>query len=372
MENNHHKAEKKQSFLNESPDGEIKALFWVPLAIFVSMMNAVGNICFSYVSKYKYKAAGMEGIGEFIGNFTALIAISFYSKLASSVDKSEAMSESQSTWFKWFYDIYYVRKKDVNGNILENQWENKIQFVRVFLTLIIIIFILAVNLCYAVGYHYAAIGHLNTGVLSSCGVTRVIFTSIIFHFLFKQSLRWYEYVGIVMMIFSVLAIVNSGNEEIINEDQETQITYIILSCGVIIFSTLIESVTSAMLKYFIGSSKEVNVSAFFNFALAIAGALFCVYFLILLYQGFQFTAFELWISILGGSTYTVATYLMTYINVRGKAGVANAIFESRTLFQTLLDLILFSRFPNLEQYIGLLLGFTSVLVIIVFNSLRGK
>ena len=55
---------------------------------------------------------------------------------------------------------------------------------------------------------------------------------------------------------------------------------------------------------------------------------------------------------------------MTYVNIRGKAGVTTSLIETSLVYQTILDAIFFERYPNWIQIIGLILALSSSFIII--------
>ncbi|CAI2369507.1 unnamed protein product [Moneuplotes crassus] len=358
----------------ENRKGEelVSAKIWVPVSLLVSILNAIAGICFSYVSKYKIKAGGMQGAGEFLGNSVCLIIISFQGRYLTPQETSQLSPQSRSPWLKWLYDIYYIRKRDIHGNLLHAQWEQGICMRRALITVVLVILTVLLNLAFVLSLYYATVGFFNSGIMCSLGVTRVIFVSIIFYFMFKQSLKWYEIAGIMILIISVVSILYSGEDKVVNEKQDTQAFFVVLACLSMIITMLFSTMRIAVCKYVSLEVPEINIPALYNFTMAIYAAGMIIYLIVLISQGFEFTLIEFSVGTLGGALYSVAGYLTTYVNVRGKAAIASAIIEGSTLFQTVFDLLLFGRYPNLAQYIGLLLGFGAVLFIILFNSLREK
>jgi hypothetical protein len=71
---------------------------------------------------------------------------------------------------------------------------------------------------------------------------------------------------------------------------------------------------------------------------------------VVLCTGFEFSQFEFIIGTSGGILYSVAGYLIAYVNVRGIAGTSDALIETCVFYQTILDAIFFDHTPNLMQY----------------------
>ncbi|CAI2371820.1 unnamed protein product [Moneuplotes crassus] len=354
---------------------EVPAQVWMTLSIATGVLLACANICILYNAKYKIKAVGMTAFGATVGNFIPLVVIMFRER---SNQKNDSCSSARTPWFKWFYDIYYLRSKDNEGRVIPNKWESSLHYRRIVGTVLIILAHLINHVTFILAYHYAEVGNLNSGVLSSLTVTRVFFTSILFYILFRQTVKNYELLAEIVMIGAVLIILFSGKDEQSVEAEDSSANdksesfYVGLSCGIIILFSFSHSVRATVLKYFFGDAEEVNPSALFNFAVTFIEVLLIGYLVMLYTQGFRFTLFELFIGTLGGIFYSFGSYLAAYATVRGRAGVVNCLIEMKTLFQTAFDLILFGRYPNMMQYAGLALGFGSVVFILVCAHLKEK
>ncbi|CAI2369052.1 unnamed protein product [Moneuplotes crassus] len=288
---------------NRKGEELVSAKIWVPVSLLVSILNSMANITFCYVSKYKIKAGGIQGAGEFLGNFILLIMVSFQERYLKFQETSQSSSQPKSPWLKWLYDIYYIRKRDVHGNLLNAQWEQGICMRRALMTVVLLVLTVLLSLMYILAFYYATVGFFNSGIMCSLRVTRLIFVSIIFYFMFKQSLKWYEIVGIMILIISVVSILYSGEDKVVNEKQDTQAFFVVLSCLSMIITMLFSTMRIAVCKYVSLEAPEINISALYNFIMAIYAAGTFVYLIVLIFQGFECTPFELTVGIFGGALY---------------------------------------------------------------------
>ncbi|CAI2370055.1 unnamed protein product [Moneuplotes crassus] len=307
-----------------------------------------------------------------LGCFLALCAITFFSKSKTRPERSDDEPQAEAPLFKWFYDIYYVRKQDEHGRFLENQWENKIQYTHVFLSFVLIFLIVPIKIMRALSYYFASIGYFNTGVLESTGTTKVIFSSVLYYFVFKQVIKCYEFIAIFLLIVASLMMFLSGESTTVAEGTETAAFYIVLSCALKIFSQIFLVIRCAVIKFFFGAAKEVNISALHNFTITILEIFLIIYFIILLWQGLELETLEVCVGIIGGFLFSMYGYLFAYVNVRGQAGIANAIIETKVLFQAALDWMIFGRAPNTIQYFSMCMGLGAIFFLLFMSHITSK
>ena len=81
-------------------------------------------------------------------------------------------------------------------------------------------------------------------------------------------------------------------------------------------------------------------------------------------RGFEFTWNDLIISSIGGALNLVISFITLAIVVQGKAGASEALLTTSVIFQIALDAILYGRFPDVLQIIGVIFSMISSLVII--------
>ena len=166
--------------------------------------------------------------------------------------------------FKWFYDIYFKRSFDQNGKIIENKWTYKIHWKRVQGSGIIILNSIFGVYFYFMAYKWAIMAGLNTGVLMSLYSIKPIFTSILFYIVFRQTLKWFEVIGVALWVAWALLIGLSSDHISINSKGETSRTYILWAWGSLLISLLLISLRTTAVKYYFGDAKEVNISTGFN------------------------------------------------------------------------------------------------------------
>ena len=120
-----------------------------------------------------------------------------------------------------------------------------------------------------------------------------------------------------------------------------------------------------MIKYYLAHKEnDANVSAYFNFIFLINDLMFCVLFAVDAMLGFQFEANEFYIATIGGILFSSSSYIMAYVNIRGKAGTSDALIETCVIYQTILDAIVYGRTPNTLQIISMFIGFLATLLLL--------
>ena len=89
--------------------------------------------------------------------------------------------------------------------------------------------------------------------------------SIAFSFLYKQKLKAFEIVGIVVLMISVVMIAFS-TDNIFQQGVTTNAWYTIISLGFLFFAILWLTTSTVVLKHFLAyGDNQVNVSAYYNF-----------------------------------------------------------------------------------------------------------
>lgn len=184
---------------------------------------------------------------------------------------------------------------------------------------------------------------------------RAIGCSILFYFIFSQALKIYQIVAMMLCTMSVVTIVISADNTNNSAEKESDKFYVVLACTLVILAVAFQCIRDAVLKYFFGTAKEVNISALFNFAILLFDITFVSYLLFSITQGFEFPLTDFLAGSLSGLMLGLANYLISYVYVRGIAGVANTIIETKIIYQTMFDLLIFGRYPNITQYFGLII-----------------
>ena len=81
-------------------------------------------------------------------------------------------------------------------------------------------------------------------------------------------------------------------------------------------------------------------------------------------QGFIFEWIDMFYGSIGGILNLIWSVLAVMVVIKGRAGPADALIESSSLFLTLFEAVLFARLPNTLQYLGIGLAFISTLLIL--------
>mmetsp|Transcript_21230 Transcript_21230/g.18846 ORF Transcript_21230/g.18846 Transcript_21230/m.18846 type:complete len:238 (+) Transcript_21230:13-726(+) len=206
----------KDEQMNPKPSTQASPRIWIPLSLLIAIIYAVGNVSSSVIAKYKLRARALQSIGTIIGNITPLLIISFKDNKTKNSPK-----------LKWFYNIYFHREVNTEGEILENKWTNKIYWERVRGSSIVIFNGVFVLYFFFLSYNWANIAGLNNGVLMSLYALKPILISIMFYFAFGQTLKRAEVVGIGLCVVCALLIGLSAESHEVNLVGESSRTYII-------------------------------------------------------------------------------------------------------------------------------------------------
>lgn len=125
---------------------------------------------------------------------------------------------------------------------------------------------------------------------------------------------------------------------------------------ILLIVTIIEIVAATtIIKYFFDyKSNKGNVSAFYNLTSFIGEFLILIMFLAdVAIESFIYSFGDFMVALLQGVIYASSSYLIAYVNIRGKAGTSDALIETSLIYQTIFDALLFSRMPNFLQYISM-------------------
>ena len=173
-------------------------LVWVPLSLIVAIIYAVGNTTVSYISHYQFKARYLQSPGNIIGNLIPLIALTYSERFGTRIVNEdyellnhENQINSQKTYFRWLRDLYYVNEQDENGKTT-----SKFIWVRLKLSVVFFIIITTQVTLFFMSYNYASKANLNNGIIMALYSLKPIYTSIMFYWIFNQSLKWFEFIGI--------------------------------------------------------------------------------------------------------------------------------------------------------------------------------
>ena len=194
----------EEELLNKTQKSEVdkhqsaSPLVWVPLSLLVAIIYAVGNITISYISHYEFKARYLQAPGNTIGNLIPLMILTYNERFGNKMEtkqnqqvEHENQVKSQDTYFRWLRDLYYVDEQDENGNVT-----SKFIWARLWLSVSLMIIASITITLFFMSYNYASKANLNNGIIMALYSLKPIYTSILFYWVFSQSLKWFEFIGI--------------------------------------------------------------------------------------------------------------------------------------------------------------------------------
>lgn len=117
-------------------------------------------------------------------------------------------------------------------------------------------------------------------------------TSIVFFLAFKQTLKMHEMATMVLCMAGAL-IIGLSSEDGGKAEGQTVRFYLVLAIAFMLLDITIGCLRSAILKYFFGSSPEIDISSLFNFIELFSDAIFIGYFMVLRSQGFEYAITDL-------------------------------------------------------------------------------
>ncbi|CAI2373320.1 unnamed protein product [Moneuplotes crassus] len=347
--------DKHEGLAERDEKGEVSPKIWVPLSLVIAFFYAIGNVLISSISTYRFKAIALMSIGRAIGNLIPLFIISFSPTPSTSSPPSFSNSR---VGLKWFYDIFYYSA---------GERRNEVQWGRVGVGVVMWVLGTIYPFFFVISYSFAGLANLNTGVLMSIYAMKPVLSSIMFYFIFNQTLKAYELVAIVFCMAGALVIGISSGEEDVENGGVAASNYVVIACCLLLISLFLLCIRAVILKYYFGTAKEVNVSALFNFICFISDLSMIAWFIVLIIQEFDFTLYDFAYATVSSIIFSLCGYLIAYVNVRGKAGVADALIETALIYQTILEIIVFSRYPNTLQYTGLFLGISATFFLLLCN-----
>ncbi|CAI2373090.1 unnamed protein product [Moneuplotes crassus] len=352
----------------EKVNMQVHPTIWISLSLLVAVIYAISNISISIVAKFRIKAIALQAYGRVIGNIIPIIVVCWQEK---NKKRSERKIGDEGVYFGWFKNIYYKRMRDGNGDLVENQWTNELHWDRIRGSILIGVLSTVSYAAFLLAYDWANTAGLNNGVMMSLYSMKPIFTSVLFYVFFRQTLKWFEIVAIGLCVSCAALIGLSSEQPDLDAEKEDSQKFIILACSFLLLALLLTCLRTTVVKYYFGDAPEINISAVFNVNILYIDIAFLVYFYVLTYQGFEYTWFEFACGWFGGMSFSFAQYIIAYVNIRGNAGTSDALIETCTFYQTLLDMLFFERYPNLMQYSGLVIGFGATLFLIIAHKIFG-
>lgn len=353
----------EKSFLEKSSlsvkDHLVSATIWVPLACVAGLFIAIANVIVSYISKYGFKARYLQAPGGIIAYIMLLVRESYYDKYGTSTEPAE--NPQERSYFTWYYDIMYY-KPNTKGNPSD---EYKLHWTRIKVLVILGGIGLLNRFAFIESYYFATLAEMNTGILMSIYCTKAIISSILFYFFFKQALKWFEIVGIALCIGCAILLSISVKDPVNEEDAENPTHNGMLAIILMFISLGILSMRSVIIKkFFAYNNNNVNISALAAFRGIIFDIGFFVVFIIELFYGFKVTNMDILMGICSGFLTSIVYTVIAFVNAKGKAGPADALVETSVIYQTILDALIFERYPNMLQIGGLAIGIAAIILIL--------
>lgn len=170
--------------------------------------------------------------------------------------------------------------------------------------------------------------------------------------------------GIGLWAFSVVIITLSKFES--DDFEVDQFESFLLALG-LMFGAIVLIWLRNLLYYYIDLPRSQMIGMHNTINCIVTVPIF-LYFIYISYNNeLQYTIYDVLIGSFGGFLNLVITFMTLCVVVKGKAGTSEALIETSNILQTFLDAVLEQRFPNILQYIGIILGFLATLMIIKSN-----
>ena len=166
---------------------------WVPLSIVSAIMFAVGNAIITSLSKFTYKTRLVMAPGGVLASLTLLTIVSIHERY-----------HGHSNWFKKLY-----LKNPHHG-----RFERK-NFLcsRLFFTIFMVVSLPIQFFAFTMSYYYATKAGMNNGIIMAIYTLKPIINALAFRVLYKQHLRKFEIVGILLCTASIILIGFSQSDE---------------------------------------------------------------------------------------------------------------------------------------------------------------
>lgn len=319
----------------------ISPVIWVPLSLFIAVIYAIANNLASYLSHYGFKLRYIMAPGSLFANVLALMAISHsnfiqHEQVANSDDYSLTnIRRGKSGFdleilFDWFYDIYFHVEVELHQKASDEGPEIKhkyyVKWKRVYATIILCILNVLQYWAFTEGYYYATLADVNSGVIMSMYSIKPVLSGLCFYFFFNQTLSIYEIIGIILSIVCI-ALVTFSTESLIVVDAFDW--NLLISTILIIISVLFLCVTAVIMKqHFAYKSNDINLPAFVNFFNFIVDFVFLLLFFFEHILGEVFDWHDIFLAQIAGFLWSFATFLIVYVNLRGKAGTSDALIQT--------------------------------------------
>ncbi|CAI2371709.1 unnamed protein product [Moneuplotes crassus] len=341
--------EKEEELLDADVDNSMYASpwQWIPLSILTAIIIATANVIVTSIAKFTYKIRVIQAPGSVLSCSILLTIVSIYDYISGRPN--------------WFKRLYYEHPH----HSLKNQ---SIRYPRVALT-IGCVFVFPIQFyTFTMSYFYANKAGINNGVIMVIVTLKPIINAIAFRFLFYQKLGSFEVIGILFSTISIIIIGFSEN----SESEEHKGFYLLISMVLLFIAVFLEALIGIVAKYFLAfKDNKTNVSSFYSLFIGIIDSICVVIFIVLLNTGLDITWKEFFLAQLLSILYAIAQFTMAFSILKGKGGTASALIETIGVYQTIIEAVVYSRFPNAWQIIGMVIAFSgSILVILGYHFSR--
>ncbi|CAI2371868.1 unnamed protein product [Moneuplotes crassus] len=314
---------------------------WIPLSILTAILFASGNAMVSSLAKFTYLTRVIQGPGSVLCCGVLLTMVSIFDHRRGKPN--------------WFKRLYFEHPH----HSLKNQG---IRYPRVALTVGCVIVLAIQFYAFVMSYYYANKAGINNGIIMAIYTTKPIFNAFAFRFLYHQKLRYFEIIGILLCTVSIILIGLSQKSD--NEGHKR--FYMFLSMGLMVISAFLEALIAIVAKYFLAfKDNKVNVSSFYAFFIGILDSIGSIIFIVLLSTGLDITWKEIGLAQVSSILYSLGQFIMAFAILKGKAGTASALVETVGVYQTIIEAIAYSRFPNIWQIFGMACAFSASIIIVL-------
>ncbi|CAI2371926.1 unnamed protein product [Moneuplotes crassus] len=255
----------------------------------------------------------------------------------------------------WFKRLYFEHPH----HSLKSQ---RFRYPRVALTVGCVIVLPIQFYAFTMSYFYANKAGMNNGIIMAIYTLKPIFNAIAFRFLYHQKLRYFEIIGIILCTVSILLIGLSQQSD--NEGHKKH--YMFLSMGLMLISAFLEALISIVAKYFLAfKDNKANVSSFYSFFIGIIDSICVIILIVLLNTGLDITWKEIGLAQASSILYAFGQFIMAFAILKGKGGTASALIETVGVYQTIIEAVVYSRFPNIWQILGMVCAFSASIMIVL-------
>ncbi|CAI2371550.1 unnamed protein product [Moneuplotes crassus] len=314
---------------------------WVPLSILTAIVFASGNAIVSSLSKFTYRIRIIQAPGSVLGCSFLLMMVSIFDH-----------RRGRPNWFKRLYFEH-------PHHGFKNQ---RFRYPRVALTIGCVIVFPIQFYTFTMSYFYANKAGINNGVIMVICTLKPIINAIAFRLLYHQKLRYFEILGILLSTVSIVIIGFSEK----SDSEGHKGLYMLLSMVFLFLAVFLEALIGIVVKYFLAfKDNKANVSSFYAFFIGILDSICVIILIVLLNTGFDITWKEIGLAQASSILYAFAQFTMAFAILKGKAGTASALIETVGVYQTIIEAVVYSRFPNVWQIIGIALAFLASIMIVL-------